>query len=426
VSNFNKSKQKNRKKSTGKFFTLTIATIIVALVGAFGLTFGGGAYEYQIKSFGDRIGKGLDLVGGVSILMQTDSDVDEDTLNRTISLLDLRINKMGVSETTIAKEGDNRIRIEIPGKSNTNEVINTVAKTGNLSFKDPEGNVILTGSDIKDAYPQYNQNSNQPEIGLELNDEGRQKFADATAKLIGKTIAVYMDEEKLIEPTVNVAITDGRATITGSESYEEATTRANIIKSGALPVALSVISSKTVDSTLGASALPNSIQSGLIGVALVMLLMIFLYRKSGVASSIALLLYIVLLLLAFLLGRVTLSLPGIAALLLTIGMALDANVLMFERIKDKIREGMSVKNAIEIGYKSSLSSILDSQITTIIAAVILYFLGSGAVKGFAYTLILGIVISLFTALTVTLRLLRWLNDMGWITKPSHVGVKGEQ
>jgi len=232
-----------------------------------------------------------------------------------------------------------------------------------------------------------------------------------------------MDEEVLTNPVVNQVIREGKAVISGMASLEEAKSIANIIKSGALPVPVEAVSVKTVGPTIGMEALGLSKKAAVVGILFVMLFMMLYYRAPGVVCCFSLVLYVVLLLMTFAIFNVTLTLSGIAGFLLTVGMAVDANVLIFERIKEELKTGKSVKTSVESGFDKAFSSILDSNITTIIAAASLYFVGTGAVKGFGLTLMIGIVISIFTALTVTKFLLRKTIEMGLISKPSHFGVK---
>ena len=234
-----------------------------------------------------------------------------------------------------------------------------------------------------------------------------------------------MDDDVLTSPTVQAEITDGKAQITGSSSLEEATRTAELINAGALPVTLKVVESKTVSGSLGAGVLDQTLKAGAVALILVFIFMIAAYRRPGILASISLILFIVLLLGVFAISNVTLTLAGIAGVLLTIGMALDANVLIFERTKEELKSGKPVKVAVDNGFKKALSSILDSNVTTLISGFVLYFVGTGSVKGFAMTLILGILVSIFTAITVTQTLLKWSVTSGLIKKPSHFGIKGE-
>lgn len=410
---------KTKARSNIIFIVTVVLIALFSFIGAKGVVIGG----YRVKSFEQLITKGLDLQGGVSVLLEIiDKEVKPEELERTKELLNLRVNKIGVSETVVTTEGNRRIRIDIPGMYDSQGIVDTLSKTGKLTFKDPEGKEVLTGSDITKAATQFNE-YNQPVIGLEMSEEGRKKFADATTKFVGQKISIFMDEDLLTDPVVEGPITQGKAVITGNRSVEEAKRIAGIINAGALPLEVKAASVRTVGPQLGANAFPNAVKAGMIGVLVVFIFMIAYYRLPGLLADIALTLYIILVLLAFSYIGVTLSLPGIAGFLLTIGMAVDANVLIFERIKEELRTGKSIRSSVDSGFDRALSSILDSNITTIIAGVVLYFLGSGAVKGFALTLIIGIVLSMFTAIVVTKFLVHTALNMGIMSKPELFGVK---
>jgi len=408
-----------KKKSTILFMTSVLVVAILAYTGFKGVKIG----DYRFKPFTETINKGLDLQGGISVLEEVQGGkVDSKTLDRAIELISMRVNKMGVSETLVAKEGNNRIRIEIPGKFESKEILDTVAKSGELKFVGPDKVTILTGKDVKDATASIGE-GNKPVINLELNESGKKKFAEATQKFLGKPITIYMDAAELTSPTVQAVISDGKAEISGSKTLEEATKQAQIIKSGALPVTLKAVSVKTVGATLGASALPLSMKAGAIGILFILIFMLLYYRAPGIIADISLILYVVLVLGTFSAINATLTLAGIAGFLLTVGMAVDANVLIFERIKEELKTGKSIKSSVDAGFHRALSSILDSNITTIIAGLVLYTVGTGAVKGFALTLMIGIVLSVFTALTSTKFLLKLAVEMGLLSKTSHFGVK---
>lgn len=410
----------SKKTKSTVLFILSVAVILLlAYTGFFGFK---NIFGYRVKSFNETINKGLDLQGGISVLEEIKGDVDNATVERTIEMLSMRVNPEGVKETSVQREGKNRIRIEIPGEFDSKKVLDTIGKTGKLEFRGPDKKVILTGADINKATA-YVDDMNSPTIGLELNPEGTKKFAEATSKFKGQNIGIYMDEDMLTNPVVQSVITGGKATITGSKTLEEAKRQANIIQSGALPVTLEAVEFKTVGATLGANALPLSVKAGVIGISLIILFMIFYYRGPGLMAGIALIFYVFLVLATFSAIKATLTLSGIAGFLLTVGMAVDANVLIFERIKEELQLGKSIRTATEAGFNRALSSILDSNITTIIAAIVLYYLGSGSVKGFALTLMIGIVLSIFTALTVTRLLLNLSIGMGLINSSSHFGVK---
>lgn len=411
------------KKKSAVFFTVSIIVIgILAYLGAYGLNIG----AYRVKSFGEAINKGLDLQGGVSIVEQvTGTKPTPDVMQRTVSLLSLRVNKMGVSETSVAQEGTDKIRVQVPGKFDAQEVINTIGKTGKLTFVGPDKKVILTGSDVKKATIGTDSQTGKPIVSLQLYDNGAKKFAAATKEFIGQVITINMDSDQVSAPTVNTVIPDGNAQI-DCASVEEAKTLANLISSGSLPVTLKVAQQTVQGATLGATALPSSILAGGVGIAIILVLMVVWYRRLGLMADIGLILYVYLVLLIFTSVGATLSLSGIAGFLLTVGMAVDANVLTFARIKEELETGKSIKSATNAGFKNSLSSIVDSNINTIIAGLVLYFVGAGVVKGFALTLVIGVLVSLFTALFVTKHLIRWALEIGLIKEPKHFGAKRGQ
>lgn len=417
-----KGKSKSKSKSSILFVISVVVIMLLAYVGFKGIEIAG----WEVKSFNNAITKGLDLQGGVSVLMEIqEDDVSSEVRQRTKQLLELRVNKIGVAETVVTEEGEKRIRIDIPGAYDSNEIVDGLSKTGNLEFKDSDGNVVLTGKDVKEATAILDDTS-RPVVSLELNGDGQEKFAEVTANNIGKTISIYMDNEVVSSPVVQSAITNGKAVINGMSSMEEATKLAGVISSGALPVSIKAVSINNVGAQLGSEALPNAVKAGAIGIAIIFLFVIIYYRIPGVFASIALTLYITLVLLVFTELKVALTLPGIAAFLLTIGMAVDANILIFERIKEELRNGISVKSAVKAGFENAMSSIVDSNSTTFIAALILYFIGSGSVKGFAVTLMIGIVLSLFTALIVTKTLMNYSIDMGLLKKKWQFGNKKER
>lgn len=415
--------KKRSKSSSIVLLILIIAAIGLSAFACFrGFVIGG----YRFKSFNDAITKGLDLQGGVSVLMEIQQDeVSQEELEMTKEHLALRVNKLGVAETVVTTEGTKRIRVEIPGQFSSQDIVDSLSASGNLTFKGPDGEIILTGKDVKKASAQLDQQTGKPVVALELNDEGRQIFADATKKYIGQQISIYMDDELLISPNVQTQITEGKATITGNKTLEENKTLAGLINSGALPLTVKAVSVENVSAQLGTTAFPNAVKAGAIGIVIVFLFMIIIYRVQGFFASVALTLYITLTLLIFAEVGVTLTLPGIAAFLLTIGMAVDANILIFERTKEELRKGISIKSSIKKGSENALSSIVDSNVTTILCALILYFIGSGSVKGFAITLMIGIVVSLFTALIVTNTLIKLAVQGGLLNKVSYFGVKKE-
>lgn len=400
------------------FVIILLVLSFLAFTGINGLTLG----NYRVKSFGEVINRGLDLQGGVSVVMEVQTDsLKAEELSSIKTLLDSRVNKIGVSETVSVTEGEKRIRIDIPGVYNSSEIVTNLQTTGELTFEDPDGNIILTGSDVTSASAMLDSTS-KPVVSLVLNEVGAEKFEAATTEFRGKQITINMDDEELSAPMVNDVITGGEAMITGMASVEEAQYLAGIINSGALPYPVEAIQVKTVGPSLGAGVMGDVMRASAIGLSLVVLYMILKYRRPGFLASVALGFYVWLLLFVFYGINATLSLAGIAGFLLTIGMAVDANVLIFERIKEELRGTSNIHKAIEAGFSNAMSSIIDANITTIIAGLVLYFVGSGSVKGFALTLMIGIVISLFSSLFITKHLM-WLGlRMGFLTKPKDFGV----
>lgn len=347
---------------------------------------------------------GLDLAGGVSITYQAKGETPSaEEMNDTIYKLQKRVEGYS-TEAQVYPQGDNRINIEIPGVTDANAILEELGKPGSLSFQDMSGNELLSGTDIKTAEAKtYKDNLNNVdyEVALTLTDEGAEKFAEATAANIGSRIAIVYDGETISAPTVQTAITNGNAAITNMESYEAAEQLASTIRIGSLKVELEEIQSKVVGAQLGTDAIRTSLLAGIIGFALVVIFMIAMYRLPGVAAGIALTSYVGLTLGLLNAFEITLTLPGIAGIILGIGMAVDANVIIFARIREEIGAGKSVKGSIKTGFQKALSAILDGNITTLIAAIILSLKGSGSVKGFAHTLALSIVVSMFTALVIT-------------------------
>ncbi|MBD9157113.1 MAG: protein translocase subunit SecD [Lachnospiraceae bacterium] len=347
---------------------------------------------------------GLDLAGGVSITYQAKGETPSaEEMNDTIYKLQKRVEGYS-TEAQVYPQGDDRINIEIPGVTDANTILEELGKPGSLSFQDMSGNELLSGTDIKTAEAKAykdNLNNTDYEVALTLTDEGAEKFAEATAANIGSRIAIVYDGETISAPTVQTAITNGNAAITNMESYESAEQLASTIRIGSLKVELEEIQSKVVGAQLGADAIRTSLLAGIIGFVLVVIFMIIMYRLPGVAAGIALTSYVGITLGLLNAFEITLTLPGIAGIILGIGMAVDANVIIFARIREEIGAGKSVKGAIKTGFQKALSAILDGNITTLIAAIILSLKGSGSVKGFAHTLALSIVVSMFTALVIT-------------------------
>ncbi|MBO5598394.1 MAG: protein translocase subunit SecD [Oribacterium sp.] len=367
---------------------------------------------------------GLDLNGGVSITYQTvEPNPTAEQMSDTIYKLQLKAQGYS-TEAQVYQEGSNRINIDIPGATDANEILAELGEPGTLQFADVQGNVLLTGDDVKNASAGMTNNNGTNEyiIQLTFTDEGAKKFADATANNVGNPLFIIYNDNVISAPTVQEAISGGQASITGISDYDEATRIASTIRIGALPLQLTELRSNVIGATLGQEAISTSIKAGIIGLGLVMLFMIVFYLLPGFTSSLALIMYTGLELVILQAFEVTLTLPGIAGIILSIGMAVDANVIIFTRIKEELGLGNSVENSIKAGYSKALSAILDGNITTLIAAAVLYLRGSGTVKGFASTLAIGIVISLITALFVT-RSLLWTFVQFGATDPKLYGVR---
>ncbi|MBR1857195.1 MAG: protein translocase subunit SecD [Oribacterium sp.] len=367
---------------------------------------------------------GLDLNGGVSITYQTvEPNPTAEQMSDTIYKLQLKAQGYS-TEAQVYQEGSNRINIDIPGATDANEILAELGEPGTLQFADIQGNVLLTGDDVKNASAGMTNNNGTNEyiIQLTFTDEGAKKFAEATANNVGNPLFIIYNDNVISAPTVQEAISGGQASITGISDYDEATRIASTIRIGALPLQLTELRSNVIGATLGQEAISTSIKAGIIGLGLVMLFMIIFYLLPGFTASLALIMYTGLELVILQAFEVTLTLPGIAGIILSIGMAVDANVIIFTRIKEELGLGNSVENSIKAGYSKALSAILDGNITTLIAAAVLYLRGSGTVKGFASTLAIGIVISLITALFVT-RSLLWTFVQFGATNPKLYGVR---
>ena len=418
------------KKSKG-IISLILTVVLIALLG-FTTVVGFGKGQTGAAK---NIKLGLDLEGGVSITYQVKGETPSaEDMSDTIYKLQKRVEQYS-TEATVYQEGDDRISIEIPGVTDANEILSELGQPGSLYFikeKDSDGNpnygldtsghyvlakdieelkeegsVVLNGTDVKSAkagaYQDQTSGASKNVVELSMTKEGTQKFAEATkaAKAADETIAIYYDGELISVPNVDVEITDGQAVIEGNMSYEEAEQLASTIRIGGLSVELEEIRSNVVGAQLGEEAISTSLMAGAIGLAIVFVFMCVVYLLPGFASSLALVIYTGLILVLLNAFDITLILPGIAGIILGIGMAVDANVIIFARVKEELTAGKSVKSALNAGFHKAMSAILDGNITTLIAAAVLWLKGSGTVKGFAQTLALGIVVSMFTALVIT-------------------------
>ena len=369
----------------------------------------------------DGVVQGLDLMGGSVIVFeaQVDNPSDEQ-MNTVANMMRTRLDGLGYSEATVTRQGLKKVRIEIPSVSDPEEAAATLGATAQLQFVDYEGNVVLTGNDIKDATAEYgpvNQMGNsEHHVKLTLTDEGVTKFAEATARVAALSdgnnyIAIMMDNMIISAPSVREAINSEECIISGEFDSDSTKALAGNIRSGQLPFSLAQVELRAVSATLGDTALKTSLTAGIIGLILVILFMLLFYRLPGLMASIALAAYmsIVGIILANL--HVNLTLPGIAGIILSIGMAVDANVVIFERIKEELRLGKTVRSAVDAGFNRALSAVIDSNITTIIAAVILIWLGTGTIKGFGTTLLIGVIVSMISAIFITKFLLKQMIGM---------------
>ena len=395
--------------------SLVAIIVVVAICAYLGLCgFGKGTMINYLKPWGDAISLGLDLRGGVYTVYQAENNGDPDfdtKMESTVSILTSRLTRQGFTEATVTRQGSDRIRVEIPNVSDPNQILTIIGTPAQLYFVDESGNNLMEGSMVKNAQAAQDQDG-KPCIAFELTDEGAKIFAEATAANLGKTISITLDGETISRATVNTVIAGGKGEITGNFTADEAKNLATLILSGALPLNLTQLEVSAISATLGVEALDRAIQAGIIGVALVMLFMLFRYRLCGLVADIALTIYIMIVVLLLALTGAQLTLPGVAGIILGIGMAVDANVVIFERIREEVKNGRPIGSAVRKGFSNALSAIIDSNVTTIIAAVVLYAFGTGSVRGFALTLGIGVATSLFTAVFVTHKLLDIFADLG--------------
>jgi len=383
----------------------------------------------------DKVRLGLDLKGGFEILyqaspMEEGQAITRESLLKTAESLERRANLMGTSEPEVTTEGTDRIRLKIAGVTDEAEVRKKMKEPAVLTFRsaaagDEPGSyskVELVGSDfVENAAEVGRDNLNQPVISIKVKDEA--KFAELTKRLLGQNLAIYLDETLLSDPVVRAELTDGSASISGNYTVDEARALADTINLGALPLKLTEKYSQSVGATLGKQSLEQTIQAGLLGSLVILIFMVGMYRIPGLLASFALILHTWLLILVFVIADFTLTLPGIAAFILGIGMAVDANIITNERIREEMYSGKSVMSSVKAGSKSSFRTVIDANVTTIIVAAVMFAFGTGAVKGFALVLIVEIVLSIATNLYFSRWLLNLLVKAGKLNKPKQFGVK---
>lgn len=421
---------------------LAVAVVVLIVFGWFVTIWGIPGVMDPIK---DKIKLGLDIKGGVYAVLEADTGKlkDEDlakTMEQTKEVINERVDQMGLAEPTVTVEGQNRIRVELPGAEDSTEAINTIGQTAQLEFRLANKSLIMTGDAIEDAGIDKDSQHGGYKVTLSFTKEGREKFEQGTRDALSgmvksaypsednvsdKAIVILLDDEIISAPEVNEVISSDSCEITQNSGFQEedASKLAALIRGGALPVNLEVISSSTQTATIGMDALTMSLIAGLIGLILVFLIMLFGYRIMGFAADIALLMYVVLMAIVMALMGSVLTLPGIAGIILSVGMAVDANVVIFSRIREEIVSGKSVEIATQTGFKRAMSTVIDSQVTTLIAAVVLYQIGTSSVRGFAWTLMIGIIISIFTAVVVTNLYLSLFAGSKKFGQPSFFGIK---
>lgn len=442
-----------------KVKNLLIFLLVLALVGGlvytsiYGLDFG----KFKLASISESMKLGLDLEGGVLVVLEANTDETGTDLDRKVeeakNIISNRVNELGLTEPIIVKEGSKRIRIELPGVENTQEALDMIGQTAKLEFItldtalpedfvsltiqqklifleslpkeerikffDEHGKVIFTGENVKDSELTYDRN-NLPAVGLEFDKEGGDIFYEITKELSSKPLGenilyIVLDDNVISAPGVSITIPDGKSSITGNFTLSEASNLAALIRGGALPVEMVEVESSVIGPTLGLESLEKSVFAAMIGLLLIFLFMIIYYRIPGFISSISLMIYIVLVLGIMTSLNATLTLPGVAGLILSIGMAVDANVVIFERIKEELKVGKTLRSAVDAGFKKAITTVLDANITTLIAGLVLFKFGTGPIKGFAVTLMIGLFASLFTAIFITKFILKLVIGMN-ITK----------
>lgn len=425
--------------------------LVVVLIAAFGFVAYRGVGSAH-RGSAKNIRLGLDLKGGVSVTYEaTTANPTEKQMEDTIYKMQKRVENMS-TEASVYQEGDNRVTIDIPGVSNSAEILETLGKAGSLQFvlysnlKDKDGNanpaegvevqfnkddIELDGKAVKDAQATKETSEtgvSENVVAVEFTGKGTKTFADLTSAHVGEQLAIIYDNKLVSAPVLKSAITEGRCTISGGEDFKDmknAQNLASTLRIGALPLELRNIHDNVVGATLGSEALNSSLIAGVVGLILVIIFMIVMYRLPGVAASIALIFYVGAMLLVLNLLNVTLTLPGIAGIILSIGMAVDANCIIFTRIREELTTGKTVASSIKNGFSKALSAIIDGNVTTLIAALVLFLKGSGTVKGFATTLAIGIILSMFTAIFVTRLLMESFAALG-LTDTKLYGLQKER
>lgn len=406
----------------GSKLLMRLSLVVVVVIGAIWL------------SFFKPTKLGLDLKGGVYVVLEAVPEegvtLDDSAMNRLIEVLDRRINGLGVAESVVQKAGNNRVIIELPGISNTEDAIKMIGKTALLEFKleNPDGTLgetLLTGGALKKADVSHD-NLGRPQIQFEMNQEGAIKFAEITRNNIGRKLAITLDGKVQTAPMINSEIPSGNGVITGNYTLEEAKATATLLNAGALPVKAEIVETRTVGASLGDESIAQSKQAAMFAMALIGIFMLIFYRLPGIVADIALVIFGLITFGSLNFIDATLTLPGIAGLILSAGMAVDANVIIFERIKEELKLGNTIRNAIDAGFSKGFVAIFDSNLTTLIITTILFTFGTGPVKGFAVTLTIGTLASMFTAITITKIILVTFINLFNLNRPELFGVRGKK
>lgn len=382
---------------------------------------------FTAEPIAKSINLGLDLRGGLRVVLEAQETegkaITEDTITKALGILRTRVDSLGVKETTLYPQGNNRVVIEIAGEDDPEAAVDILKNVAQLEFQDEQGNVLVTGENLQNAEARMDRSgTGNAEVILEFDKKGAQLFAEATRANVGKPLLIVIDNQVISAPNVNEPITDGNAVIQGKFTAEEAQNLAVQLRSGALPVSFNVLEKRSVGPTLGADSLDKSLKAGIIGLIAVLIFMLGYYRLPGLIADLSLVIYMMLVLGTMSLLGAVLTLPGIAGLALSVGMAVDANVVTYERIKEELRFGKTLGAAIEAGFKRAFWAIFDSNLTTLIAAGVLMYFGTGRIKGFAVTLSIGIIASVLLVLTFTRYMLILFSN---ITKePKFYGVTG--
>ena len=411
---------------------------VIIIVAGWYLTLVGAGPIQPLK---DRMKLGLDVKGGVYVVMEAKTDLKGDDLReameQTQAVIEERVNQMGLAEPVVTIEGEKRIRVELPGAEDAQEAIDQIGRTAQLQFALADGTIVLDGGNVKDATIATDNESAGYAVALEFDSEGSDLFHQATSQAYSgavtsaiegvdnKAIMIILDGQIISAPRVNEPISGGQCSITGGFSQEEASNLAALIRGGALPLELEEINSSVQSAKIGYNALEMSVYAGIIGLAIILIIMLVAYRAMGIAADLALLLYVIIVLNIMSAMGSVLTLPGIAGIILSVGMAVDANVVIFSRIREEIESGKTVRVAVQTGFKRAMKTVVDSQVTTLIAAVILYQIGTSAVKGFAFTFMIGIIVSIFTAVVVTQLYVGILSESRKFSKRSFFGIRAD-